>query len=71
MDNESLILSETIGRVGLVRLNRPKAYNALNRAIVTQVMDAFAGYDAEDGIGAIVITGNERAFASGADIKEM
>ena len=71
MDNDSMILTETIGRVGLVRLNRPKAYNALNRTIVTQVMDAFAGYDAEDGIGAIVITGNERAFASGADIKEM
>ena len=71
MDNDSMILTETIGKVGLVRLNRPKAYNALNRAIVTQVMEALAEYDDDDNIGAMVITGNERAFASGADIKEM
>jgi enoyl-CoA hydratase len=71
MDDESMILTEKIGEVGLVRLNRPKMYNALNSAIVTQVMDAFQGFDGDDEIGAMVITGNERTFASGADIKEM
>jgi len=65
------ILVETHGPVGLIRLNRPKALNALCDALVTelgQVLDIFEN-DAE--IGAIVLTGSERAFAAGADIKEM
>lgn len=57
--------------VGLVRLNRPDALNALNSALVTELMDALAAFDADDAIGATVVTGNERAFAAGADIEEM
>ena len=66
-----MIVTETINRVGLVRLNRPKALNALNRQLMTELMDALAAFDADAGIGAIVITGDKRAFAAGADIKEM
>ena len=69
--SESLIITEIYGRVGLVRLNRPKALNALNMKMLNEVMDALEFYDADDGIGAMVICGNERAFAAGADIKEM
>ncbi|MDH5505590.1 MAG: enoyl-CoA hydratase-related protein [Anaerolineae bacterium] len=58
-------------RVGLLRLNRPKALNALNAGLMLELMQALAAFDADDGIGAIVITGDERAFAAGADIKEM
>jgi enoyl-CoA hydratase len=65
------ILVETREHVGLVRLNRPQAMNALNSALVSELMEALSAYDAEPEIGAIVITGNERAFAAGADIKEM
>ena len=65
------ILSETRGRVGLVTLNRPKALNALNEDLMTEVLDAFLKFDADDGIGAIVITGSEKAFAAGADIGGM
>lgn len=65
------ILTEKHERVGLVRLNRPKALNALNNALVTELMQALAEFDSDPAIGAIVITGNERAFAAGADIKEM
>ena len=65
------ILVETRARVGLVRLNRPQAMNALNSALVSELMEALKALDADPEIGAIVITGNERAFAAGADIKEM
>lgn len=65
------ILTEKNERVGLVRLNRPKALNALNNALITELMHALSEYDADPAIGAIVITGNERSFAAGADIKEM
>ncbi len=65
------ILTETHGRSGLVRLNRPKALNALNSTLISELMDALATFDADPSIGAMVITGNERAFAAGADIKEM
>lgn len=58
-------------RVGLVRLNRPKALNALNAELMQELMDAIYEFDNDDNIGAIVITGNERAFAAGADITEM
>ena len=65
------ILTETRDRVGLVRLNRPKALNALSHALLTELMDALAAFDSDPAIGAIVLTGDERAFAAGADIKEM
>ena len=65
------ILIETRERVGLVRLNRPKALNALNSTLLLELMGALEAFDADTGIGAIVITGDDRAFAAGADIKEM
>ena len=65
------IVTETHGRVGLVRLNRPKAMNALSSALVEELMDALHVFDQDEQIGVLVITGNERAFAAGADIKEM
>jgi enoyl-CoA hydratase len=66
-----LILTETRGRVGIVTLNRPEALNALSRALIGEIAAAVAAFDADDGIGAILVTGSERAFAAGADIKEM
>jgi len=71
MSTFSLILTEVHERVGLVRLNRPEARNALNNTLLAELMDALAVFDADETIGAIVITGDERAFAAGADIKEM
>ena len=65
------ILVETHGRVGLVRLNRPKALNALRGQLLAELFDALRAFDADDGIGALVITGNEKAFSAGADIREM
>ena len=65
------ILVETRGRVGLITLNRPQAMNALNNQLLREMMDALEAFDQEEGIGAMVITGNEKAFAAGADIKEM
>ncbi|KVQ18740.1 enoyl-CoA hydratase [Burkholderia cepacia] len=62
---------ETRGRVGLVTLNRPKALNALNDALMDELGDALKAFDADDGIGAIVVTGSEKAFAAGADIGMM
>jgi enoyl-CoA hydratase len=68
---EPLVLSETRGRVGWVTLNRPKALNALNDALIDQLVAAVQGFDHDEGIGAIVITGSEKAFAAGADIAAM
>lgn len=65
------ILTRTEGRVGIVQFNRPRALNALNRQMMAEVMDALEAFDGDDGIGCLVVTGNERAFAAGADIKEM
>ncbi|MHB2167487.1 enoyl-CoA hydratase [Alsobacter sp. R-9] len=65
------ILVETHGKVGLVRLNRPQALNALNSALVAELNEALDGFEKDPGIGCIVITGSEKAFAAGADIKEM
>ncbi len=65
------ILTETRGRVGLITLNRPQALNALNRQLLSELMQALAALDADPAIGAIVISGSERVFAAGADIKEM
>ena len=58
-------------RVGLIRLNRPQRMNALNDALAAELGQALAAFDADQGIGAIVITGNEKAFAAGADIGAM
>ena len=65
------ILVETRGRVGLVTLNRPKALNALNDSLMNELGDALAAFDADESIGAMVITGSEKAFAAGADIGAM
>jgi enoyl-CoA hydratase len=65
------ILTEVRQGVGLVRLNRPKALNALNSTLMKELMDALESFDADASIGAMVVTGDERAFAAGADIKEM
>jgi len=65
------IIVETRGPVGLVRLNRPQALNALNSALLAELVAALAAFDADGRIGAMVITGSEKAFAAGADIKEM
>jgi enoyl-CoA hydratase len=65
------ILVETRGRVGLVTLNRPKALNALADKLVTEIGQALDAFEADPEIGCIVVTGSEKAFAAGADIKEM
>jgi enoyl-CoA hydratase len=65
------LLVETRGPVGIITLNRPKALNALNSALIGELNQAVAGFEADEAVGAIVITGSERAFAAGADIKEM
>jgi enoyl-CoA hydratase len=65
------ILVETRGKVGLITLNRPKALNALNDALMDELGAALKVFDADEGIGAIVITGSEKAFAAGADIGMM
>jgi enoyl-CoA hydratase len=65
------ITEEKKGRVGLVTLNRPKQMNALNAKLMQELGQALQGFDADPGIGAIVITGSEKAFAAGADIDAM
>jgi enoyl-CoA hydratase len=71
VSNYENILVSTQGRVGLITLNRPKALNALCDALVAELGRALDGFEEDAGIGAIVITGSEKAFAAGADIKEM
>jgi enoyl-CoA hydratase len=66
-----LILTRREGRVGVVQFNRPQALNALNRQLMGETMEALEQFDADADIGCMVLTGNERAFAAGADIKEM
>ena len=66
-----MILTETHGRVGLITLNRPHVMNALNNQLMREAMDALEAFDKNDTISAMVITGNEKAFAAGADIKEI
>ncbi len=65
------IIVETRGHVGLITLHRPAALNALSSTLIAELLEALAGFDADDAIGAIVLTGSEKAFAAGADIKEM
>jgi enoyl-CoA hydratase len=65
------ILTETRGKVGLITINRPQALNALNSTVVAEINTALDTYERDADIGCIVITGSEKAFAAGADIKEM
>src|SRR5689334_20194669 len=65
------VIVETRERVGLIRLNRPQALNALNSALMRELAEAIDAFEADHKIGCIVITGSEKAFAAGADIKEM
>jgi enoyl-CoA hydratase len=65
------ILVEKKGRVGLITLNRPQALNALNDELINELNHALDAFEADDDVGAIVVTGSEKAFAAGADIKEM
>jgi len=70
MSDQNIIV-ETKGRVGVIKLNRPQALNALNRATVTELSQAIDAFEADEAIGCLLITGSEKAFAAGADIKEM
>ena len=65
------IIVETREKVGFIQLNRPKALNALNSALLAELAEALEAFDKDNTIGAIVLTGSEKAFAAGADIKEM
>ncbi|CAN7305798.1 enoyl-CoA hydratase-related protein [Acidovorax delafieldii] len=69
--NDALVLTETRGRVGVITLHRPQQLNALNDALMDQLGAALLAFDAEDDIGAIVLTGSTKAFAAGADIAAM
>lgn len=68
---EPLVKVTVQGRVGVLTLNRPKALNALNNELIDELADAMRAFDADDDIGAMVLTGNEKAFAAGADISAM
>ena len=65
------IISEIKGKVGIITFNRPKALNALNSALITELNMALNTYETDPNIGAIILTGSEKAFAAGADIREM
>jgi len=69
--SDETILTETRGRVGIVRLNRPQALNALNAALIGELSVAVDAFESDANVGCILITGSEKAFAAGADIKEM
>lgn len=71
MSEYASILLEIQGKVGVIRLNRPEALNALSSDMLREVMDALLAFDQDPAIGAMVITGHEKVFAAGADIKEM
>ena len=71
MQDFETLLIETRGNVGLITLNRPKALNALNSAVMRELTQALRAFEADTEIGAIVLAGSEKAFAAGADIKEM
>ena len=71
MDYTSILVSTEPGHVGLVKLNRPQQLNALNSVLMEELAQALEAFDQDDAVRCIVITGNERAFAAGADIKEM
>jgi enoyl-CoA hydratase len=65
------ILTETKGRVGIIRLNRPNALNALNAQLISDLSQVLDAFEEDENVGCIIITGGEKAFAAGADIKEM
>lgn len=65
------IITEKRGKVGLITLNRPNALNALNSQVLAELLAATKAFDSDESVGAMVITGSEKAFAAGADIKEM
>jgi len=69
--NYQNIVADVHGNVALITLDRPKALNALSTPLTIELSDALGGFEHDDNIGAIVITGNDKAFAAGADIKEM
>ncbi|MBO6521407.1 MAG: enoyl-CoA hydratase [Rhodospirillales bacterium] len=71
MSYENIIAEKKDDGVALITLNRPDALNALNSALIDELGQAIDGFEADDDIGCIVITGSEKAFAAGADIKEM
>jgi len=70
MSHQHIVVS-TEGNIGLVTLNRPEVLNALNRATMDELVDALEGFDRDDAVGCVVLTGAGRAFAAGADVKEM
>jgi enoyl-CoA hydratase len=69
--DEAVILTETDGGVGIIRLNRPKVLNALNPEIMSRIADTMEAWDADPAISVILLTGNDRAFAAGADVGDM
>lgn len=71
MTYENILVERLDGGVGLVRLNRPKAFNALNRATLLELVAALDDLDHDSAVGCMVLTGSDKAFAAGADIKEM
>ncbi|MBI5929197.1 MAG: enoyl-CoA hydratase/isomerase family protein [Chloroflexi bacterium] len=71
MPYENILVEKVEGGVGLIRLNRPKALNALDSVLMTELVQALGDYERDREVGCIVITGSEKAFAAGADIKEM
>ncbi|MGJ3237344.1 MAG: enoyl-CoA hydratase-related protein [Anaerolineae bacterium] len=70
-DYQNILIETPVEHVGLIRLNRPKALNALNNTLMSELHQALSAFDQDEDIACMVITGNERAFAAGADIKEM
>lgn len=71
MPYETILTETPAAGVGLVRLNRPQALNALNRQLITEAFDALEAFDRDDAIGCMILTGSDKAFAAGADIKTM
>ncbi|NOX60845.1 MAG: enoyl-CoA hydratase [Chloroflexi bacterium] len=71
MEYQNIIVETLDTGVGLIRFNRPKALNALSPELMEEMAHALAAFDADEKVGAMVLTGNERAFAAGADIKAM
>ncbi len=69
--SDSPVITETHGPVGLIRIHRPKRLNALNSQVIRGIVEAAEAFDADPAIGAIVLTGDERAFAAGADVQEL
>lgn len=68
--SESTIIVEHSERVGIIKLNRPRAYNALSGTLINELLDALRSFESDPSVGAIILTGNEKGFCAGADIKE-